>query len=304
MDICVFSFNRGEFLQNCVASIERCLPGCTLTVFDDNSDDPATRQILAAIAERHTVVRPHAMTADPTKHGGLYANMQAAFERQQPGSIVCFLQDDMQVVRPVSTVETAALSEYLVHAPAAGFLQPAFLKGCNRHSDGPLTRIARDAPGYHVDRLGSSAGAWYSDVLIASVDKLRAANWTFLPRESSNERQARESLDQIVYLKNPFAAWLPLAPAYRGKTRTLALRHAERSSRSGFYPLREMSGEETKAFVDRDAAVLPYAEDFLSVTNGTVPEPWIYHPLQGRRLLKTLNSIELKLRRFFPSASK
>ncbi len=300
MDICVFSFNRGEFLRNCVASIERCLPGCSLTVFDDNSDDPVTRDVLAAIADRHTVVRPDAADAASSKHGGLYANMQAAFERQRPGSIVCFLQDDMQVVRPVSAAEIASLRGHLVAAPDAGLLQPTFLKGCNRATDGPLTRTAPDSPGYHVDRLASSAGAWYSDVLIASVDKLRAVNWTFLPRESSNERQAREMLNQIVYLKNPFAAWLPLAPAYRGKTRTFALRHAERSSRSGFYPLREMSAEETKAFVDRDAAVLPYAEDFLSVTNGTVPEPWIYHPLQGRRLLKTLNSIELKLRRLFP----
>ncbi len=302
MDICVFSFNRGEFLQNCVASIERCIPGCTLTVFDDNSDDPLTRQILAAIADRHAIVRPHAENAGSTKHGGLYANMQAAFERQPPGSIMCFLQDDMQVVRPVSARETAALREYLIHAPTAGLLQPTFLKGCNRESDGPLTRIASGSPGYHVDRLASSAGAWYSDVLLASVDKLRAVNWTFLPRESGNERQARETLEQIVYLKNPFAAWLPLAPAYRGKTRTLALRHAERSSGSGFYPIREMSADETRAFVDRDAAVLPYAEDFLSVRDGPVPEPWIYHPLQGRRMLKTLNSIELKLRRLFRSA--
>jgi len=302
MDICVFSFNRGEFLQNCVASIERCLPGCMLTVFDDNSDDPLTLQVLAAIADRHTVVQPHAAVEGATKHGGLYVNMQAALEHQQPGSIVCFLQDDMQVVRPVSAAEIDTLREYLVQAPVAGFLQPAFLKGCNRHSDGPLTRIATNSPGYHVDRLASSAGAWYSDVLIASTDKLRAANWAFLQRESGNERQARETLDQIVYLKNPFAAWLPLAPAYRGKTRTLALRYAEKSCGAGFYPIREMSADEARAFVDRDAAVLPYAEDFLTVTDGAVPEPWIYHPLQGRRWLKTLNSIELKLRRLFRSA--
>jgi hypothetical protein len=36
---CVFSYNRGRFLQNCVRSIELCAPGQPITVYDDGSDD-------------------------------------------------------------------------------------------------------------------------------------------------------------------------------------------------------------------------------------------------------------------------
>lgn len=294
----IFSYNRGEFLENCVTSIERCAPGCGITVFDDHSDDEATQRALEAVGARHDVVRPPA-AADAGKHGGLYANMQAALERFDADDEVCFLQDDMQLVRELGTADFDGFARYFDDHEGAAFIQPAFFKGCNRDSDTALTRFDPATGGYVVDRMDRSAGACYSDIHVMRPGVLRAAGWRYQNRESLNERQAREHFRQMMYLRCPFAAWLPHAPAWRGKTRTWALRRGEQLAACGLYPYRYLSDEENTRFFERSPGVLPFAEDFLRLVDAELPQPWIYHPLQGRRLLKHLNSAELKLRRLF-----
>ncbi|MEX2366394.1 MAG: glycosyltransferase [Pseudohongiellaceae bacterium] len=296
MRFCVFSYNRGEFLANCISSIEACAPQCPISIFDDNSDDPATVNVLQTLALKHEIKQPHKHSSLASKHGGLYANMQAALESLEDHETACFLQDDMQLVRRLTDKEIEAIEAYFENNAHSGFLQPAFLKGCNRKTDQALARYHQTAGGYFIDRFQNSAGAWYSDILIARADRLRSADWTFLPRESANEQQARIKLQQIVYLLNPFAAWLPNVPAYRGRTRTWALNLAHRLSHCGYNSLRYMTEDEARRFVQRDPAQLPVAEDFLTLAGETLPVPWLYHPLQGRRVLKLVNSLELKLR--------
>src|SRR5690606_7680276 len=104
---------------------------------------------------------------------------------------------------------------------------------------------------YHINRQHRSAGAWYSDVFMTSTHLLSQAGWQFKTRESQNEQQARQHFDQMVYLKNPFVAWLPGAPAWRGKRRTLAMRWAEKFRCCGFYPLQIMAAEESDRFCQR-----------------------------------------------------
>jgi len=58
MIFCVFSFNRGRFLENCVRSIEQCVPDASIIVFDDDSNDPATQEVLSDIDRNHQVLKP------------------------------------------------------------------------------------------------------------------------------------------------------------------------------------------------------------------------------------------------------
>jgi glycosyltransferase involved in cell wall biosynthesis len=294
LSFCVFSYNRGEFLRNCVRSIMECAPQCPVSIFDDNSDDPETIEILQTLSTQHQVIQPESPAGASGKHGGLYANMQAAFDRLPDDGLFCFLQDDMQLVRPLSAPEIAAMNAQLEDCIQPRLLQPAFLKGCNRQADADCIRFAATENAYCIDRFRHSAGAWYSDILVAKAGRLRSAGWRFLPRESANERQARETLAQMLYLKNPFAAWLPSVPSYRGRTRTWALRQAERLAGCAFYPLRIMSDKQNRRFLERSHTDLPVAEDFLSLAGDALPTPWISHPLQGRRVLKLLNTISLK----------
>lgn len=294
----VFSYNRAEFLSNCVASIELCAPGWPIHIFDDHSSDPETRAVLAELARRHQVVYPTPQAHEQTKHGGLYANMQAAYEQSGADDIVCFLQDDTQLVRPLSAEDVQAIETFFASQAKPCLLQPAFMRGCNKKKDFARTRYDATHRVYYVDRLSNSAGAFYSDICLFRVRDLRAVGWRFVTREAGNETQARELLAQMAYWRDPFAAWLPNVPAFRGKQQTLALRLAQKRRRSGFYPVKIMSAEDNRCFLERPHNAVPYAEDFLQLQQGRVSEPWIYYPLQGSSWFKTLNSIELKWRKW------
>ena len=43
-EVAIFSYNRGEYLKNCVESVRRNIPDATIRVYDDCSDDPETRK--------------------------------------------------------------------------------------------------------------------------------------------------------------------------------------------------------------------------------------------------------------------
>jgi hypothetical protein len=48
----IFSFNRGQLLDNCVRSVEKFSPDTPIAVFDDASDDPETLRVLREVADR------------------------------------------------------------------------------------------------------------------------------------------------------------------------------------------------------------------------------------------------------------
>ncbi|MCR6653286.1 MAG: hypothetical protein NVV73_18125 [Cellvibrionaceae bacterium] len=273
-------------------------PAARSRFFDDDSPDPETRRILAELSQRHTVIYPSPDNFSQSKHGGLYANMQTAFSLSANDDLVCFLQDDTQLVRPLAPSDIEQLAHFFAASTKPCFVQPAFMRGCNRKKDQPLTRYDAQRRVYYVDRLKSSAGAFYSDICLFRVHDLQAAGWEFITREAGNEQQARAKLGQMAYWRDPFAAWLPNVPAFRGKTQTLALRVAQQRRRSGFYPIQYLTAEQNRAFVQRDPTILPYAEDCLQVLEGDVPKPWIYYPLQGSAPLKWLNSAESKIRKW------
>ena len=306
----VFSFNRGEFLAHCINSIQRCAPGCAVTVHDDNSSDAHTQQVLAELVKADNgiaVVQPPADNGD-SKHGGLYGNMQRACAAVDDNTLICTLQDDMQLVRPL---RRADLDQWLAlynqqdsnkqhnSQQHHGFLQPAFLKSLGAKVSTDDVSYESNKQVYLINRQKRSAGAWYSDVFMIQAKLLRQHNWQFAARESGNEQQARQHFEQMGYLRNPFVAWLPGAPAWRGKRRTLAMKLAERNRHCGFYPFSIMSDEKSNAFCARDAGQLPVAEEWLSLQanrgESSLAKPWFYYPLQDQRALKLANRLELQL---------
>jgi len=323
--VAIFSFNRAEFLQHCVASVERCMPFAHILIVDDHSTDPQTQAVLAQLRQRHNVIQPSRDNGElQSKHGGLYANMQLALDwlsaiddspagagQASPdplnvaigtnapaiarGSeiIMCTLQDDMQIVRPVAFEEFLAMQASWRASPQQGFLHPAFLKGSERQRND--LALHQDGHVYINQRRNSSVGAWYSDIFIAPVARLRQHGWQFGARESANEAQARQLFEPMGYLLNPFIAWLPAAPCWRGKRRTWAIRQGERRHGCGFHPFHEMTPQQLRTLCERPPSQLPYAEDYLRLQTDSLTQPWVYHPLQGSRWLKWLNSLELKL---------
>lgn len=295
MIFCIFSFNRGEFLDNCVRSVEQCVTSAEILIFDDCSDDARTLKILSKIGEDHTLIPVQKNSG--SKHGGLYNNMQMALRICSNERIVCFLQDDMQIVRSIGPSEIDGYKEYFQKHPRAGFLQPCFLKGAARQSNEQSLYYDEAAGVYQHDATEQSAGIYYSDIFVAVPQRLQDSNWVFKNSEPRNERQAKQYFDRLGHMFAPFAMWLPGAPAYRGKRKTLALKIAEKRGRCGFNPYNIMTDDEVNRLKNRSPKILPFAEDFLTCSEANLPTPWSFYPLQGYRWLKKLNSYELFLRR-------
>lgn len=292
LHFCVFSYNRGTFLDNCIQSIENLAPGNPVSVFDDMSSDAETREVLDRISRRHEVVA--SAGARETKHGGLYANMQSAYERFDRGWL-CFLQDDTQLVRPVDQRDLAEIGRWF-ESDRAGFLHPAFLRGRNRRRDTRHTRYHPHRNAYTREGSGQGAGVYYSDICIFDVSELKRHQWRFQSREVANDLQARQLFEPMGIMHTPFAMWLPSVPAYRGRVKTMAMKFAERRQKCGLHPIRPLADEAVQALRQRPPESLPFAEDFLRAGEPPVPAPWRYYPLQNAPVLKLLDRLERRWR--------
>lgn len=294
MLFCVFSFNRGQFLDNCIDSIERCVPGARIVVFDDDSDDTATREVLTRIAQRHRVIQPGHVSQH--RLGGLYGNMQTALEQMRDEPLVCYLQDDTQVVRPLPEADIAAIHRLFDEDASIGFVHPCFLRGRNRQRDEQSMTYEERRNIYFRTGTAQSAGQHFSALLLMRPERLLARGWEFGRSEPENDRQAAKLFGPMPFMHAPFAMWLPEVPTYRGKRKTRALKIAERVSRAGFYPFRILTEAQVRDLKGRPPEVLPFAEDFLQCLKGDPPKPWGYHPMQNHRWLQNLSNAEVALR--------
>ncbi len=295
--VCIFSFNRGKFLRNCVESILRCIPDADIAIFDDNSTDSETCEYLNTISDTCEVIKPE--KEGSIKHGGLYHNMNSALTRFQSRRLVCFLQDDTQVVRPISPEELTALDKLFDDTEGLGFIHPCFIRGVDL-TKRPITPLQGPSAEFFFRKdTGQSAGIHYSDLVVFRPERLIEAGWQFKQSEPANDQQAKSLFGMMAYMWLPFAMWLPEVPAYRGKNKTLGLKLAERKKGVGFYPFRIWSEGRAKEIRSVPDQKLPVAEEFLECTPKDPPKPWTYNPLTGLRFYKQLNNLEVALRRWF-----
>lgn len=293
----IFSYNRGLYLQNCVESVKRFAPGCSVTVFDDDSTDPNTRQILSSLPPEILVRQPNRRSTD--RHGGLYANMQAALDTAPSGERALFIQDDMMLVRSLRPADFDYIDTFFSKFPRAAFLNPVFLKGKRKRRDYRISHLHPDFPVYfrHYPSKKNSRGLTYADAVIADLNRLRAARWRFLPGEIANAEQAREHFGGMGFMAYPLMMFLPQVTVYRGGRKTLGVRIAERRSGTAPKPFLPLSDDRLRDFFSRDLSILPHAERFLDCVDRTVPKPFVYSAVNAYPLAYCLHKAELLLRR-------
>lgn len=294
----VFSFNRGPHLRNCIESIEACAPEHKVIVYDDASDDPETVDILHEIERKHEV-RTRADKASGDQHGALYTNMQRAIDSLNDNTLICFLQDDTQLVRPIDDQDLVFLNDQFDKFPTAGFLAPVFQKRITRKRTLDRFVFKKDRGVYVCEHRSKKqvAGVYYSDISVTRSDRLRSVDWKFVPGEFANEQQAKEVFLEMGYLFAPFAMWLPNPPAYRNKRKSFTFRLAEIVNKAGFYPFNIMDDSSIRELRSRPESQVPIAEDFLSVKVKGLKSPWIYDPLRRYRLLRKLAKLEALISR-------
>lgn len=296
MIFCVFSFNRGRYLKNCIASIETCAPGHSIIIFDDHSDDTETKDILEHFRLKHQVIQPDRDASTQHHLGGLYGNMQRAFEECTKASLACFLQDDTQLVRPLDETDLTDLEEAFEKASDLAFINPCFIRGINL-TKGAKYRYDNRLGLYFRESSNRSSGTYFSALLIMKPRRLQQVNWSFASSEPANNQAAAKHFMPMGYMHSPLAMWLPEVPAYRGKRKTLGLKLAEKKRNCGFYPFALLSSDEVIKLKTRTPDVPPVAEHFLHCEKYEPPKPWAYNPLTSTGWLKTLNQVEVSLRR-------
>ena len=292
--VCIFSYNRGPFLDNCARSVERMAPNWPMKIYDDGSDDPET----LAVCEKYegAVLNPR---TDEGRYGGLHVNMQRALDEAE-AEFVFFTQDDHQMVRPVDEHDVRYIRDYFDHFPEAALLDPTFLRGHRRRSICRQLRIWPDFPGYY-QVIGErwkrrSVTMYYTDVVVVHVGRLREAKWTFLTGETANADKAREYFPRMTRMAHPFSMNVPEVPVYRGKTKTFGVSLAERLVGRGVKPYRTMTPDEVARMRGRDLSVYPFAEDFLT-TEVPVQRPFVFNSMNVRWYTCGLHKLELLLRR-------
>ncbi len=262
--IYIFSFNRGRFLENCLKSVEACASDMPVTVIDDQSDDMQTRAVLDQYRDRLRVVI--AGDAEITEHktGGLYNNMRFAFEDALGSGrrFALFLQDDMQLVRPILPEDIAGAKTFFDANPNAAELHTCFMKRFYKHRDDTLTEL--DASGEAYLRPSDYPGfSGFSAVGLFDIERFRALFGDLKQGEYANNELAQKNHIQMGISARPFMMWLPYPISHRGKQRNLPLQLVEFVGGCGYYPLELMTDRKARAMLERDRRQRPYAEDWL-----------------------------------------
>ena len=297
LSVAVFSFNRGPYLAQCLASIARHMPGVPVSVHDDNSTDPETCALLGRLDV--PVIQPH--RTENALLGGLYSNMQAALDAATTEWIL-FFQDDMQIVRDVTEADHAEIARLYDDDPACAFIHPLFMKEALAAKFARELRPIAGRRAYgRAEGIGRAEARYpYSDVSIAHVGRLRAAGWRFLGHEGRNMDMAREVFSQMPFLADPFGFYCPEVPCYRNRARPLSGRIAGAMADDAVKGYHPMSASEVAALRARPVGQFPFAEDVLHPTDPTVRRPFVYQDFQSRGWLRPLAEGErlwLSLRR-------
>jgi glycosyltransferase involved in cell wall biosynthesis len=293
LEIAVFSYNRGIYLKNCIDSISRHLSSIPYFVYDDNSTDPDTASYLKTIATQ--VIQTEKDVSD--RHGGYYQNMQSALDNAK-SDYALLIQDDMQVVRPFLDSDLGDIDTIFQKNPSLAFLSPVFLKGRKRdffrenYIADPQTNSYAWA-----STSDSLVPGCYADVSIVHVQRLRSASWTFQSSEVSNGELAKEKFGPMHQLSNPFIFYLPEEPAYRGKVLTLGAQIAFKMDGGKIKNFKDMSPRAVTDFINRDLAILPFAEDFIDTVDPRVKRPYKFNGYRKSYLTLLINKLELLIRK-------
>jgi len=273
----VFSFNRAEFLRNCILSIETCIPEyMPVIVIDDNSTDPETREYLDELTSRYRVISNDAVDASEIKTGGLYGAMNnaMAIARHEGFELVIFIQDDMQFVRRFEINELPQYTKYFEEVPNSIQLSTSFVRELSFDTFLQDHETMIDAKAYIRRPDKQSGKANFSATGVFLVERFHKLFERFEVGEGVNSQKASQRGLVNGRAIFPDMCWLPYPISYRGKKRSLKHRVFERFGRSGFYPINLMTDSEAKRFLERDPRIVPVMERFLVAPSAPRQDIW------------------------------
>lgn len=275
----VFSYNRGLFLDNCLSSLVLNLPKHKITVIDDGSTAKETIAVLRRWSSELEVIYP-ASSSKSYKTGGLYANMNHALKlaKDSCSDFMLFVQDDMQVVRPVTTEDLLRARRFFEVNQNSFQLDTTFLAAASRKKIDNLTTLEESGFAYFPEANEPHAG--FSAKGIFYVPRVLAEIGAFVDNEELNELH-NDKLAQSAGLRRglavfPFMMHLPSPISYRGGGSTFNHRFIERLNGAGLHRFEQMSEVSLNQFMARPKSLRPYAEDYLKVPTKAPNPVWVF----------------------------
>ncbi|MFP4351400.1 MAG: glycosyltransferase family A protein [Puniceicoccaceae bacterium] len=294
LEVFVFSYNRGSILRHCLESILRHMPAAKVTVVDDSSTDPDTVRFLENLPPGVGLMRPKEERRAKW-NGGLYENMQAAYESAE-ADFVLFTQDDAQVVRPVERADVDYIREYFAHFGDAAFLNPVFPLAVRR-SRRRIIDFAEDFPAffYTLDERFRTRNItmYYADICIACAPRLRAVDWRFQRCEGSTGSVARRHFRKMGGMVHPFLCQLPEVPFFRASHQTWAMRRIIRKQNGRLCAFRDLTPGEVRDLRRAPPGHVPWAEDWLHCTGREPKRPFRHRVADAYPLLKRIHKLEM-----------
>jgi len=283
--VVIFSFNRGPYLANAVASIRRNWPTARVLIMDDNSDDKLTLQELSNL-QRHgaVVVRPDTESST-SKRGLLHRNMQQVWDRHLKTPYALYMQDDQQIVRRISVQDEERFQIYFNAPETPPFLHVVFPR-CVTYSRADLMPIQHDV----LDAMRSSFdretysfhmpdSPSVSETGLWDVQRATAAGWAFAECEAEIFRRSLKLFGAGRMAATPFLAFLPTPLSFRNRKITLT-RRLYFALTSGLHPIDDL----TEALLDRLLSNIgepPLGDWYLHSTSYGGSAPWPSLPMSS-----------------------
>lgn len=265
LDVYIFSFERASYLKNCIRSINRHLPDCPVTIVDDGSCDAETQDFLEE-AERNGIDVIKQSTSRARKTGGLYENMNRSLVRasERGYRYVFFIQDDMQVVRGISSFDSKMISEYFSDESSVQ-LDTCFRKAKFSAQDEEYLELDRSNAAYRITDISNHWGMkGVTDVGLFHVERFCKKLHSFEDAEAWNEKKALSRGVRVGYYVYPNMMWLPFPKARRAQAFPIIWSLIESLGCAGVYPYEVMSEESQSRLINRDLAQVPIAEEWLN----------------------------------------
>lgn len=276
----IFSYNRGDYLKNCIQSIERHFPLLhkrNLVIYDDYSECEQTVQILNEYKHKYDVKINQELINDNCRCG-LYYNMNLALQDaiKRNFEYLFFIQEDLQMVRPFDEHFIAECKTIFDSDSNIVQVSPIFFKGTFSKQEFDRFTTINEHLGYY---LGNPLGLdGISDVGITKVEPLKEAGWIFDNDETENMKKGTDKSWVYVKPRNPIMMYTPWPETYRYKTASkdkFYTKMLDHIYHAGLHPYNDMTGEKIEELLSRSIYEYPYAENFLTVKDDVgLIQPW------------------------------
>lgn len=293
MFVAVFSYNRGNYLSNCIESIEKHINPKELIIYDDHSTCIRTQETLDSLRENYNIISDSYDSKDNIRKG-LYTNMNQAVEYAIDNSYdyILMIQDDMQVVRNWNSTFTKEVENIFSSNQSIVQIVPVFFKSSNRNIDSKRL-IINEENNYYMNRYIPGV----SDVGIIKLNKIKLKRWKFGDNEPQNMKETVNFGWKSVKMKNPIFMYTPWPETFRAGSvlDKILLQITEKVYNTGFYPYQSMSRKSIDSLINRPIDKFPYAEDYLATIEPT-KKPWVY--------TSSLTYIKIKIYRYLKKSFK